>query len=535
MKCSHCGGPLDPSALWTCGYCGAYQELATEDANGEPRVPLTDEGILGYLRKRMAGADSTSLHPIPEKKLVNVRKIHGAHLPPNEAVLGVYDGTVFGSATDGFFVTQKRLGFKNQMNPPHFIEWGQIDENEVFVEGTSICFGSAKLETLYGKNDTTLWNWADVIATLARSSRAAKPSAAQVKQARGPSAWDAIPSAWPAQAPMDLDDTQVERLPKAPYGDVYENGSIVDVHPSGEILMVCGGGTVELRYAQNGARYRAFQAPDTVLAARFSSDGEMLVVGGHDKRATAYDARSGRILGQAPEMHDSCAAVVWLGSTGRFAMGSQQGELWIVNAQAPSEVRQVLGASNDYEALDGIDASPDGQVVFVSLGTRLGAFDTETGRILWRFDGAHQGGARIAVSPRGDTLVAANYEGVSLFNARTGAPGPRFRLPCASSVCWPDGGMLRREERDMSWSSRPKFAPLGDAIALQDHVGNLVFVDLVSRALFPMPRASGRAWIEDLAWLPDSNRLVLCTSDNQLALWQARPPSGIWCARAIGG
>jgi hypothetical protein len=110
-------------------------------------------------------------------------------------------------------------------------------------------------------------------------------------------------------------------------------------------------------------------------------------------------------------------------------------------------------------------------------------------------------------------------------------------------VSWPEPrsasgflGKLRGDDGPMhlSWSPRPRFSPNGEAIAVQDHVGNLAFIDTATFALHPTPRAFGRAFIEDLAWLPDGNHVLVGSSDNSLAVWRARPLEGVMRIEAIG-
>ena len=287
---------------------------------------------------------------------------------------------------------------------------------------------------------------------------------------------------------------------------------------------------MDLRSAGNGARHRAFQAPDVVLTARFAPDGRRLAVGGLDRKATVYDVNSGQILGQTPAMEDTCDEIVWLGATGRFAMASQRGELWIVDAATCQPVHRILGPDPEYAQLGGICAIPSGEVVFLSLERRLGAFDTAKGTILWRFDDALTNASRLAVSPRGDVLVAVGYDGVALFDARTAQPGARYPLPCSRGVTWPSGGagLFRKEEHgEYSWSPRPRFSPRGDVVAVQDYVGNLAFIDTQTFAWHPTPRERGRAWIEDLAWFGDGNHVAIGSSDSTLSIWRVRPMAGL--------
>jgi hypothetical protein len=520
-RCTQCGAFLDPSAPWACKYCGAVQAMS------EGCIPLTEERILALVRERLTGAASTSIHPlVPPKKALGVRKSH-PYLAPDECILALYDGTVFGSATDGFFVTTRRFGFKNQLESAQFFEWAHIDPDSIYVDGTKLVVGAAQIDTLYSSDEPGLWAWAaalETIATSARPQRASAASSAVGGPAAGPNPWDAVASAWPPPPPVYPNDV-VERLPRRPY-DGHTSCSVVDVHPSGSIVMVCSEATVDLRYASNSARLRAFQAPDLVLAARFSRDGHRLAVGGFDRKVTLYEVQSGRILGATPEMEDSIDEIVWLGDSGRFAAASHLGDLWIVDGVTAEPALRVLGSSADHAGLGGLCASADGGLLFVSVGTRLGAFDTATGKIAWRFDDALTNPSRLAVSPRGDVLVAAGYDGVALFDARTGQPGARFPLGQARGVSWAEGGgglFGKPEVCELSWSPRPRFSPSGDMVAVQDPTGNLVFLDATHWTLHPTPRDHGCAWIEDLAWFGDGNHLLLGTSDGAFAIWSVRP------------
>jgi hypothetical protein len=136
-------------------------------------------------------------------------------------------------------------------------------------------------------------------------------------------------------------------------------------------------------------------------------------------------------------------------------------------------------------------------------------------------------------------MVAASEEVIALFDARTGQPGPRWAMPGARGVSWVEGGLMDRvrgeADAEMSWASKPRFSPGGDAVALQDRTGCLVFVDVAGRAVHPTGREAGRAWIEDLAWFADGNHVLLGMSDNTMAIWRARPLAGMARFAAIGG
>jgi WD40 repeat protein len=287
-----------------------------------------------------------------------------------------------------------------------------------------------------------------------------------------------------------------------------------------------------------------------VLDARFSPDGSWLLVAGIDNRVSIFDARTGQHRGASPPMDDYCEQVAWIGRTSSFLAASQRGELWVIDSSTMSVTRKILGPDPEYAHLGGVAASADGTRAFLSCGRRLGAFDIATGRIVWRVEEALYNGGRLAASPRGDVLVMAGYDGVAVVDATSGRLGPRYQFPCASGVAWPEPSgagrpslldKLRGRDEDFddglahhSWTARPAFSPSGDVCAVQDHVGNLCFIDGTTLALHPTPRVYGRAFIEDIAWFPDGNHVLLGASDNSLAVWRVRPLEGLLRCEAIG-
>ncbi len=511
MQCSQCGARLQKPAAppFVCNYCGEQQYM--EAAAGQ--IWLTDEHVTAFLRQTLMGAESTWLHPsIPPKKNNNVRTLHGAHLPADELVLGLYDGTVFGSATDGFILTRGRVCWKNQLEQAQFLDWAHINPDDVSVEGTAITLGRAKLETLYSKKSPDLQAWQQAIQTLAVSAR---PAAA-----RNGAASAAAPAA-------PIIDGKTERFVAPPYEDDGRSAGTVSVHPSGEVVAVASYDIVEVRRSSDGGRVWAGPLPGTGMVARFSPGGGLLAVGsGH--RARLYDARTGRVLGKTHKLQDYCHEIAWLGSDQYFALGGQRGEVQIINASTMQLHLQLLGEDPDYTPLGGLAASADGGRLFVSLGSQLICFDS-SGSMAWREAKGLPDGGMLSASPDGATLVGANYSGVAFFDGRTGRPANRFQFQCAKEVHWKVGGY----DNDVSWSPKPAYSPDGATIAVQDHVGNLSFIEAHTGRLHPTPRARGRAWIEEIAWFADSNHVALAMSDNSLAVWTVRPLTEHLHVRAI--
>jgi len=194
------------------------------------------------LRATASGALAGAAHAprargssIPQKKIANVRQVHAAHLPTREVVLGVYDGTAFGSAKDGWAITWRRLCFKNQMMAPQMLEWSDIREHEVFADGNRLVVGRAELDTLFAADDRGLWAWCDAIMTLARSARPASEVRAETRPARAEPEW---------------------RLDDAGY-----NGWRLAVSPRGDVLIGAGFDGIAVFDAHSGRPRPRFQFP----------------------------------------------------------------------------------------------------------------------------------------------------------------------------------------------------------------------------------------------------------------------------------
>jgi len=539
VKCEQCGGINQPDAPppWACRFCGAAMAAPELPEN---RIWLTDMAVHSLVASRLAGVNGTSIHPsIPENKVENARQVHAAHLPPGEHMLAVHDGTASDGASEGFVITSRRICWMHTTKGAMSLAWSQIDPEEIYADDGTLVLGRARLDTCFSDDDSGIWAWTEVLEILARSADPYDPSTddeEDVERTRvSDPGWGGADVAvddrpqsgdWTEGLDVHTDVTKVEHLGGAPYQS-DDSVSVVDVHPSGELFVVAGSSTVELKYASNSQRLLAFPTPGSVLSARFSPDGRWLLVACTDRRVYLHDVQTAQRRGATEKMGDYCDEVVWLGAT-RFAAASQQGELWIVDATTMQIAAQVLEPDAEHNHLGGLAALPDGSRVFVAVGDRMGAFDTATGRIVWRLDDAPLYAPRLAMSPRGDALVAASADGVMFIDARTGQPRARQRFECPRGVSWPESGFLdssrtNNDYPEWSWSPRPAFSPLGDVVAVQNPVGNLCFLDKATGALQATPRQLGCAWIEALAWFPDGNHLLLGMSDNTVAIWSARP------------
>jgi hypothetical protein len=68
---------------------------------------------------------------IPPEIEANARFAHDLHLPDGEAILVLHDGTVFGSAEEGFVITQERFCWKNPWESARQITWRELDREAI--------------------------------------------------------------------------------------------------------------------------------------------------------------------------------------------------------------------------------------------------------------------------------------------------------------------------------------------------------------------------------------------------------------------
>ena len=68
---------------------------------------------------------------IPPEIEATARFAHDSHLPDEEAILVLHDGTVFGSAEEGFVITQERFCWKNPWEHARQITWRELDREAI--------------------------------------------------------------------------------------------------------------------------------------------------------------------------------------------------------------------------------------------------------------------------------------------------------------------------------------------------------------------------------------------------------------------
>jgi hypothetical protein len=199
LACQKCGAGLPPPDAYGnswCSSCGAghhsapaadeiaaailAQAMIGRMAEEAACIAMTDEAILGLLRRRFTASDSMYFAPtIPDKKERAVARAHAGGLPIGERILALYDDTVLGSGEDGFAVTAQRLCWKNAGEPAQQIEWAAVEPDDIQPEGGRLASGPGAIAIA---GDAALIDaCADAVYVLALSARHAQrphPSAA---------------------------------------------------------------------------------------------------------------------------------------------------------------------------------------------------------------------------------------------------------------------------------------------------------------------------------------------------------------------
>jgi hypothetical protein len=86
------------------------------------------------VREHAAGCASLYAAPlIPAGKEERARMVHALHLPASEPILALYDATLFGSGGNGFLLTAERICWKNSLEHPRQVPWGDLDVASVLA------------------------------------------------------------------------------------------------------------------------------------------------------------------------------------------------------------------------------------------------------------------------------------------------------------------------------------------------------------------------------------------------------------------
>ena len=106
---------------------------------GNLRNPIASDEIARLAYGHLGKLPELSYAPVirPEKKL-GARLTYGRHLRKGEPILVLYDGTFFGSGSQGFVVTAARFCWRNHRAMPRQSEWEQLHPEMVSVRDGSL-------------------------------------------------------------------------------------------------------------------------------------------------------------------------------------------------------------------------------------------------------------------------------------------------------------------------------------------------------------------------------------------------------------
>jgi hypothetical protein len=107
--------------------------------------------IVSLAEKRMGLGNAVFYAPsIPPGKEAGARRVHALHLPESEPILVLYDGTVFGSATEGFLATAERLCWKNLLEHPRQILWCDLDPATIVPDSSTLGVAGGSIDVAGG-------------------------------------------------------------------------------------------------------------------------------------------------------------------------------------------------------------------------------------------------------------------------------------------------------------------------------------------------------------------------------------------------
>jgi hypothetical protein len=94
------------------------------------------EGILELARQHLGAPEDLHVAPaIPEKKEHNARQVHG--IGPDERIIAVFDNTVFGSAVEGFVLTDRRFCWKESYEDARATPWSRLSPGQAILKAPS--------------------------------------------------------------------------------------------------------------------------------------------------------------------------------------------------------------------------------------------------------------------------------------------------------------------------------------------------------------------------------------------------------------
>jgi len=325
------------------------------------------------------------------------------------------------------------------------------------------------------------------------------------------SLWEAASSPW-----RDEDRPRFEELDGLPYDPRLPGCRQVDLDPSERHFLVIWGDHLSVHEAEQGRRAADYFPEEGLRRARFAPDGARVALGTRDDRTVLLDWREAAVLARSDRLGDYLDELRWLPGGDGFVGATQSNEVLVQDGGDLRTLRRLSpagGAGRD--PFGGMALSPDGCRVFLVTGRRVRCLDTESGEPIWDRE-LDRPALNPAPSPDGSRLALACDHGVILIDAATGVVVAEARCFRYQGVRFAGVG-----GEELAWLPCLAFSPDGRRLAVSTPNGQLMLLDPATLEVereYPR-RAGGPAWIEDLAWFSDGERLLIGCAHDRLLVW----------------